>query len=92
MPVSCSLPFPQQRSLKKISDTSDISYGLILVVGSSNTSSEDTDKILAAMVVFCPPQEVSAHSARGYGCVGWQEGWQLAELAAAGLPELSVRL
>ena len=53
------------------------------MVLSSNISSEDTDKILAAVIVCYPPQEVTANSASGYCCTRWQKGWQVEELAAA---------
>lgn len=42
-------------ALERISDTSDMSYRLILVVTSGNIISEDADKILAAVIVCCLP-------------------------------------
>lgn len=42
-------------ALERISDTSDITYRLILVVISNNIVSEDADKILAAVIACCAP-------------------------------------
>lgn len=79
MPVSNS----NIGSLQRISESSDISYKLILVAISSSVNSEDTGEILAAVIVCCAPQLVSASSPSGYCHTGQQNhGWQLADLAA----------